>query len=44
MGQPGERRRLGVTVFLLALTAAPSLHAQAAIDPNVAPRASALER
>lgn len=40
----GSRAGTGVTALLLALVVTSSLHAQAAIDPNVAPRASALER
>lgn len=36
--------RLGIAAILLGLGVAPSLHAQAAIDPNVAPRAAALDR
>ncbi len=41
---PGSRAWAGVVAALLLLAIAPPLHAQAAIDPNVAPRASALER
>jgi hypothetical protein len=37
-------RRAGVMVLLAAAAAPGALRAQAAIDPNVAPRASALER
>lgn len=44
MRRRGERRGLGVAGLLAALALASTLHAQAAIDPNVAPRASALER
>ena len=38
------RGRIGVAALLLGLAAASRLHAQAAIDPNVAPRAAALDR
>ena len=43
-GAPGSRGRTGLVAALLALAVCSPLHAQAAIDPNVAPRASALER
>lgn len=40
----GLRGRIGAAALLTALAAGSSLHAQAAIDPNVAPRAAALDR
>jgi hypothetical protein len=38
------RGRLGVAALLLGFAVTSSVHAQAAIDPNVAPRAAALDR
>lgn len=44
MRRRGAHRATGAAALLLALALTSTLHGQAAIDPNVAPRASALER
>ena len=44
MRRRGLHRGTGAVALLLALALTPTLYAQAAIDPNVAPRAAALER